>query len=93
MKGLGGMSVSAKFELPKFHYFRSGNPYGGSFRNFRFRIKPADDQLKLWAWPGPFCQDKTPEDQIVTAEFPLTEDGLREAEAWLDREEEAPRYH
>ena len=80
--------MSAKFELPKFHYFRSGNPYGGSFRNFRFRIKPADDQLKLWAWPGPFCQD-----QVVTAEFPLTEDGLREAEAWLDREEEAPRYH
>ena len=85
--------MERKFEIPKFHYFRSGNPYSGSRKNFRFRIRPSDDMLKLWAWPGPFCQESTPEEQQVTAEFPLTEEGLQEAEAWLEQTEEDPRYH
>ena len=82
--------MSEKFEIPKFHYFRSGNPYSGSWKNFRFRIKPADGTLKLWAWPGPYCQDAAAEEQVVTAEFELTEAGLQ---AWLEQEEQDRRYH
>ena len=85
--------MSEKFEIPKFHYFRSGNPYSGSWKNFRFRIKPSDGTLKLWAWPGPYCQDAAAEEQVVTAEFELTEAGLQEAEAWLEQEEQDRRYH
>ena len=44
-------------------------------------------------WPGPNCQDKTPEDQIITASFPLTEEGLKEATDWLINEETDLRYH
>ena len=85
--------MEGKFEIPKFHYFRSGNPYGGSVKNFRFRIKPSDEVLKVWAWPGPYCQEVTPEEQWVTEEFPLTESGLAEAAAWLEQEEMKDRYH
>lgn len=85
--------MSTDFEIPRFHYFRSGNPYSGSVKNFRFRMVPKEEELLLWAWPGPNCQDKTPEDQIITASFPLTEGGLKEATDWLINEEPDLRYH
>lgn len=55
---------------------------------------PKEEELLLWAWPGPQLPGQDPwEDQIITASFPLTEEGLKEATDWLINEEPDLRYH
>lgn len=72
-----------KIELPNFHYFHSKNPYSGSVGNFRYRLVPEDDLLKVTAWPGVNCMDATDPELLRREEFPLTKEGEESAEEWL----------
>lgn len=42
------------------------------------------DCLAAVFWMGENCSDATPEEEKTTKRFPFTEEGLREAQAWLN---------
>ncbi len=44
------------------------------------------DRLAAVFWTGEKCSDATPEEDKTTELFPFTEEGLREAQAWLNRQ-------
>lgn len=44
------------------------------------------DRLAAVSWTGEKCSDATPEEDKTTELFPFTEEGLREAQAWLNRQ-------
>ncbi|MBP3936186.1 MAG: hypothetical protein IJE00_00335 [Clostridia bacterium] len=76
-------------------YYENKNPLTGSDGNLRFAIEPvlkdADGnpikkpkELLVTAWPGPYCREATDESLWQRSLFPLDEDGLNAAIAWLN---------
>ena len=56
--------------------------------NFRLGKRGDDDNkvLVATAWKGPFILEKTQE-LPLTKEFAFCDEGIREAEAWLDEQQ------
>ncbi|MCR5283611.1 MAG: hypothetical protein K6E18_09590 [Lachnospiraceae bacterium] len=50
--------------------------------------------MRVFLWPEPYCLTKTDPELVVQRDFPLTEDGKREAVDWINREhaEHPERY-
>lgn len=75
------------FAYPKLHYFKSGNPYTGSFRGLNYMLEPLKDKetgeetLKISVWYGPFCS--TASEMVATTTLPLTQDALEESREYL----------
>ena len=44
------------------------------------------DSLTAVFWRGELCSDATPDEEKTTRHFPFTEEGLREAQAWLSEQ-------
>ena len=42
--------------------------------------------MDVTIWPEPFCFVKTPAEQKITKQFPLTQEGCLEAVAWLNEQ-------
>lgn len=72
-------------EIPDLHYFRSKNSFSGSRGFFRYRLDPDGEQLRAAAWFGQNCMERTEEAAVRKKEFPLDEDGLEAAAAWLEQ--------
>lgn len=79
-----------KMDIQKLAYFTEGNTFTGSRtkdwaqkRLLRYLIRPNREEGKLlcWAWTEDLCFEKAREKQA--GEFPLTEEGLSQAELWL----------
>lgn len=65
----------------------------GSFQGMRFTFQRQEDTLMVTLYPEPYCLEKTPDEKKKTASFPLTEEGLDQAVAWLNEEyEKQPSY-
>ena len=60
-------------------------PYSGSHQGMRFRLHaPKDsDTVSVWIYPEPWCFEETSDDQKESASFPLSEEGMDQAMAWL----------
>lgn len=43
-------------------------------------------RLAAVVWTGPFCYDLTPEEEKTTEWFELSENGLKEAVAWMNQQ-------
>lgn len=79
--------------IPTLLFWENGNDWYGSKGNARFYIKPettesGDDRpdtqtLEVELWRGPF--EKALSEILETASFPLSEDGLAQIVAWLER--------
>lgn len=67
----------------------------GSFRGMRYLLQrkkeEGEDRLETVLWPEPLCFVKTPESEKQRQCFPLTDEGLEEVVAWLNREYETQR--
>ena len=46
--------------------------------------KEEETYLRATVWPGPNCYDKTPEDVKVMETFAVTEEGLLQAQEWMN---------
>lgn len=48
--------------------------------------KPEDPIFHVWIWPGPYIYDLTPAEQKLTARFPFSEEGKRQAVDWINEQ-------
>lgn len=81
-----------------FKYFEYGQRFHGSYRGMRYSIarepllnvffkseeEKKDGTIKACAWPEPFSIDKTPEENIICAEFSFDEEGVCGAVDWIN---------
>lgn len=49
-------------------------------------IEGEEDKLAAVYWLGETCSDATPEEQKTVRLFPFTDEGLRDAQAWLNEQ-------
>ncbi len=67
--------------------------FTGSYLGMRYLIckekdgdgDDAADCLKVYAWPGPYIFDKTPDEKKVSASYPFSDEGRRMVVDWLNQ--------
>lgn len=75
-------------EIPTMLFWENGNSWYGSLDNARFFIRPEaqedsdEKQLAVQLWRGPLSMELS--EVLATAAFPVTEEGLAQAAAWLE---------
>ena len=79
-----GTSASEIFDLRNFYFYKSGNIFTGSLKNFNYKIIPKDDELIVLIWHGMLSSDLA--DIETEKKYPLTEDGFAEMIQWLENE-------
>ena len=61
--------------------------YTGGYQGMRYMLRKEsrdeDTVLTAYAWPEPFCFEKTDPDKKTIRDFVYTEEGLDEAYDWL----------
>ena len=69
-------------------------PYSGSFHGMRYYLTVVDGVLKTYAYPEPFCFEKTPEEQKILKEIPYDDKAADAAVEWLEAlyEEHRPEW-
>ena len=75
--------MKEKIELRHISYFENGNIFHGSCEGMRFRLAPEEEALKGYLWHGDLCFDLCQPEE--TATFPLSQEGLDLAVAWLEQ--------
>ncbi len=80
--------------IPTLLFWENGNSWYGSLGRARFFLRPEtpegeDSRLSVRLWRGPL--EMALSEVLATADFPVTEEGLRQASAWL--EEQAARLN
>ncbi len=76
-------------EIPTLLFWENGNSWYGSMGSLRFFIKPEaadggeENQLSVQIWKGPLAMELS--EITATAAFPLTEEGLTQTAAWLEK--------
>lgn len=62
-------------------------PFSGSHSGMRYFFRGDDGKnsttFSVFIYPEPWCFEQTPEENRETASFPLSEDGMDQAIAWL----------
>lgn len=74
-------------EIPKLGYFKEKNDYTGDVGDFRYRIKPEGEILRVWTylkWCFEHCEAH--DGILAREEFPLNEEGFEQMKKWLDEE-------
>lgn len=63
-------------------------PFSGSHHGMRYLLAGDDGKnsttFTAYVYPEPWCFEQTPEDQKESATFPLSEEGMDQAMAWLN---------
>ena len=72
--------------------------YPGSDAGIRFMFRSVtvtnevsgeeEKLMRVFLWPEPYCLTKTAPELVIQKDFPLTEEGKREAVDWINREHE-----
>ncbi len=78
--------------IPELLYFQNGGKYTGSVNNpgqreFRYKIGPAEGQIRAEVWYGPFCYEKSKIEE--EGRFPMDEAGRGALLDWLGSRYEA----
>ncbi len=75
-------------ELLSFNYYTYGEPFTGSCKGMRYRLKKASgddgDYFDACVWPEPYAEAFTKEQDKKYRTFPFTPEGKEEAVAWLN---------
>lgn len=70
-------------------------PFSGSHNGMRYYMQGDDGKssttFTVCIYPEPWCYEQTPDDQKISQSFPLTEEGMDEAIAWLFEQYEADK--
>lgn len=59
-------------------------PYTGSWHGMRYRLSAKDGVITVFAYPEPFCLEKTPDEEKVENQFPFDDAGIEQAVTWLN---------
>lgn len=72
----------------KLAHYKKGT-YSGGHRGMRYFLESVDKEeerfLKLSIWPEPYRREATAQEEIVEKEFAFTEEGLQQAEEYLNQ--------
>lgn len=71
-------------EVPKIAYFKGKNTWCACKGDMCLRIAPNGDKLDVFIWKGPWCFEKTPQEQIKTQDFEFSQEGLAEISKYLE---------
>lgn len=77
-----------QFDIPKLFYFEAGNVHTGSRKHLRYRVDPADNQLKIEVWRKDLCYELVQGGIEAEATVPLTEEGFQQMLDFLQAEYE-----
>lgn len=70
--------------------FLKKSPYTGSYKGMRYRIQKEEQEnnsiLKVFAWKGMFCFDKTSPEDMTQEIFSFSKEGLTEIRNWLNQQ-------
>lgn len=71
-------------DLPMLDFLKEKNTHTGSEGNFRYKLKPDGEEIKVWAYQT-YCLEYCQEHGLMLGEetFPLDARGLEAAAAWL----------
>ncbi len=62
-------------------------PFSGSHHGMRYLFRGDDGKssttFTVYIYPEPWCFEQTPEADRESASFPLSDEGMEQAEAWL----------
>ena len=78
------------FDIPKIFYFEAGNVHTGSRKHLRYRVDPAENQLKVEVWRKDLCYELVQDAIEATAIFPQTEEGFQQMLDFLQAEYDKP---
>ncbi len=76
------------FDIPKVFYFEAGNVHTGSRGHLRYRVNPADKQLKVEVWRKDLCYELVQDAIEATATFSQDEEGFQQMLDFLQAEYE-----
>lgn len=85
--------MERQLDLQKFHYFEEGNTYVGQRTKdpqrgalLRYQVEPDKGAalLRAFAWTEDLCFERAHHKQ--QREYPLSEEGLEQAVAWLEEQ-------
>lgn len=66
--------------------------YSGSMDGMRYLLKKVtvrgETKMRVTVWPEPFGIHKTPAEDTISVDLPLTEEGVSEAADWLNAQYE-----
>ena len=68
------------FDIPNAEYFGFKNTYTGSIGDFRFRLTPAENGIKVEYYET-YCYEVA--EILDKLEVPCSDEGLEQAAAWL----------
>ncbi|MFR8548100.1 MAG: hypothetical protein ACLVEV_05710 [Lachnospiraceae bacterium] len=57
----------------------------GSHGKMRYMLCKSEDRLQAFVYPEPFCWEATPDDQKQSEYFELSNEGIAQAVAWINR--------
>jgi len=72
------------FEKPISINYIKLKPYFGSVDGISFAFIKNEEKLEAYLYPGPFCFDKTPDEQKLKAEFEFSDDGYAASIDWIN---------
>ena len=72
--------------IPGMTLIRAAKSYSGSRTGMQYKFRVVDDELEAAVWPWPWCLEKTDPEKVVSARFPLTEEGIHQAEDWVSQQ-------
>lgn len=77
-----------RIEIPTLLFWENGNSWYGSLGDARFFIQPEapegqEKRLSVRLWKGPLAMELS--EIITSAAFPVTEEGLSQTTAWLEK--------
>lgn len=92
-----GITQEKTFKLTYYDY---GQPFYGSYRGMRYRLardplknvygkskeEKEDAKLTAMVWPEPYSFEFIKEEDIISSEYPYTEEGKSQAIAWLNEQ-------
>ena len=69
--------------------------FSGSHHGMRYLMNGDDGKnsttFTVWIYPEPWCFEQTPDEEKESAVFPLSEEGMDQAVAWLNERYEAEK--
>ena len=78
-------------DIASFDRYKHSSPFTGSYKGMRFRIvhpKPVEGEEDLFivdVYPGPYCYEKTPEDQKERTTYPYSIEGYEQIVPYLNK--------
>ena len=81
--------MSEKFAaIPGMTMIKANKSYSGSHGGMQWKVRVAGDELEVLCWPMPWCLEKTDETRVTRTSVVCSEEGLRDAEAWVEAQYE-----